>query len=115
MRDPNLRGSLITLALGALAACATEPQSRFLTGEFGGRLIGLVATDTAAHFQFPCARGVTGPLRVDSAGTAHATGVAADGFPPGLSWSLHIVTKVTGDSLNLSTTWTTTIRDSRRQ
>ncbi len=69
------------LGLGILTmyttGCVTEPEGTVLTGQFGSPAMGLIATDTAAHFEFPCGGAVTEPLRFDAAGTAHARGLAS--------------------------------------
>jgi hypothetical protein len=70
--------TIAALGLGTLAmyttGCVTEPDGTVLTGQFGGANIGLIATDTAAHFEFLCGGAVTEPLRFDADGTAHASG-----------------------------------------
>ena len=101
MHHAMLRGSVVPFALAALAACATEPRGPVLTGQFGGRMLGMVATDTAVHFQFACGYAVTGPLRLESGGAYRAIGLGTDGFPPGAapSWSLDVTAGPIGDSL----------------
>ena len=99
--------ALAAIILMALAACITEPEGSLLSGQYGGRLAGLVATDTAAHFEFVCARGTTGPLRLDGTGAARASGVAFEGFPPWRSLSLYVTVRLSGDTIDLTTVRTT--------
>jgi hypothetical protein len=40
-------------------------------------MLGLIATDTSAHFQFACGSGVTGPLRLQEGGAYRASGVSS--------------------------------------
>ena len=73
----------LVVAAMALAACATEPSGLVLTGSFGGRLLGLTATDAGADWRLACSSGFTGPLRTDHLGAGHARGTLYDseGFP----------------------------------
>ena len=81
---PAHRTTAATRAWAILAACAVacvaepdqivEPGDSLLTGEYGGDGIGIVATATQARFEFRCADGHTGPLRLDSGGAARASG-----------------------------------------
>lgn len=98
---------LAALILVALAACITEPDGSLLSGQFGGRRAGLLATDTAAYFEFTCAGGTTGPLRVDRTGLAHASGVVFDSWPPDQPWSLHVTVRLSGEVIDLATVRTT--------
>jgi hypothetical protein len=74
MLRSTFRSALVALGLAAPFGCATEPGGPLLIGSYGGPGLGLVATDTAAHFKFPCMDGVTPPLRFDSLGVARGDG-----------------------------------------
>jgi len=59
-----------TILAACVVACVVEPDQvaepdhLLLTGQYGGDGIGLVATATEARFEFRCADGHTGPLRL---------------------------------------------------
>jgi len=113
LRHSRLGNPAICLALAAVAACATEPQSAVLTGPFGGRGLGLVATRTGARFQLACATGATGPLRLQSGGTYKAGGSAAPSFAGGTPWSLDVTARLAGSSLlEVSMVFAMTTQDS---
>ena len=95
------QSQLLTVAAAALlAGCYqfTEPQRPALIGQFGGRMLGVAATDTAAHYQFICASGVTGPLRLQDDGTYRASGAVTPvfGWP---SPSMDVTAALNGDTL----------------
>ena len=62
------------LVLLVVVACtAPEPV---VSGEFGGRLMGLTASTRGAQFRLACGQIATPPLRKDMSGTARVSGVA---------------------------------------
>jgi hypothetical protein len=63
-----------TILAACAVACVVEPDHLLLTGLYGGDGIGLVATATEARFEFRCAYGHTGPLRLGWDGIARASG-----------------------------------------
>lgn len=78
-----------------------------MTGRFGGRLLSVVATDTAAHFEFPCWVARTGPLRPDDRGVAEGrgwAGTSAAGFGPA---DFRVIVQQHADSLAVLSTFIT--------
>jgi len=102
---PSMLAS-VALALGLLAGCVTEPTPPALTGQYGGRLLEVVAWDTAAHFVFACSYARTGPVRPDEHGVAEARGwshVREPGDGPLLGY--RVVVRQRADSLTVFSTF----------
>ena len=88
----------LVVAAMALAACATEPDGPVLTGNYGGQLLGLTATDLGAEWDFVCAHGITGPLQIDHLGAGHAHGTLYYSWGGGRA-PLYVTAMPIGDTL----------------
>ena len=103
-------GYLVPSALVSLAACFLEPHSP-LSGQWGGRAVGLDAHDSQIELQFPCMKAVLPEPNVD--GTGHFSGAAritfASGFGTpdsafGAFWHLEVSGQVRGSDMTLTVT-----------
>jgi len=102
---PSMRAN-VALAFGLLAGCITEPRPPALTGQYGGRLLEVVAYDTAAHYRFWYYFARTGPLRPDEHGVAEARGWAgAANCGDGPQFSYRVVVRRQADSLTVFSTF----------
>lgn len=87
-----------------VTGCTTEPTLPALIGQFGGKGLHVVATDTAARFEFACGLGVTGPLRLASSGSVQASGTYVSRSAGFRTEPLAIAGTLTGDALSLRIT-----------
>ena len=95
----------LAVGLGLAPACVTEPPPPALTGQFGGRLLNVVATDTAVHFEFACWLARTGPLRVDARGIGEARGWARTSAAGGGPADYRVIVVQHADTLRVFSTF----------
>jgi len=104
MRHAALSRLLALSLVLEVGGCLTEPNAGVVQGVFGGYLLGVTATVHEARYDFACGRGVTGPLRIGSDGTAIARGLVW-GFSAGtFTDSLLVVARLHGNLLDVTHT-----------
>jgi hypothetical protein len=69
-----MKSLCVSLALLVIEGC-TEPEPA-VTGQFGGRMLGLAASAHGAQFQLACGDIATPALRLDASGTMQMSAVA---------------------------------------
>jgi hypothetical protein len=110
----RLSTRLLIVALAPLltfSACSDQPavyapdgQPSVLSGQFGGRLLEVTATDTAAHFKFVCAYGRTTPLQRSIEGLLEASGTSTSVSAGFVTEPLYVTATLNGDILSLTVT-----------
>ena len=99
------RFAALALTLGLLAGCATEPSAPALSGRFGGPMLLVVASDTAAYFHFVCQVARTGPLRPNAFGVAEERGWAAGTWAGNRPEDFRVVVRQRADTLTVFSTF----------